>query len=124
MCPVSGCKNFGGHGYARSTFIDHLNTHCQKFLTNEIERVRAVQASYSHIKVVPKENDLHIDFMKSECSDGLLGFTMFVGSKQSRSRGKERRSETPLGNEEIKAKFPQTHETWLKKRKPSKRNLT
>ena len=45
MCPVSGCKNFGGRGYARSTFIDHLNTHCQKFLTNEIERMRAVQAT-------------------------------------------------------------------------------
>ena len=45
MCPVSGCKNFGGRGYARSTFIDHLNTHRRKFLTNEIEKVRAEQAS-------------------------------------------------------------------------------
>ena len=45
MCPVNGCKNFGGRGYARSTFIDHLNTHCQTFLTSEIERTRALQAT-------------------------------------------------------------------------------
>ena len=79
---------------------------------------------YSPLKVVPKENDLHIDFMKSECSYGLLGSTMFVERKLSRLRGKERRSETPPGNEEIKATFPHTHETWFKKRKLSKRNLT
>ena len=47
MCPVSGCLNFGGRGYARSTFINHLNTHCRIFLTNEIERTRALQATTS-----------------------------------------------------------------------------
>ena len=47
MCPVSGCRNFGGRGYARSTFVNHLNTHSRILLTNEIERTRALQAATS-----------------------------------------------------------------------------
>ena len=45
MCPITGCKNFGGRGYARSTFIDHLNTHCLMLLANENERARALDAA-------------------------------------------------------------------------------
>lgn len=47
MCPISGCHNFGGRGYARSTFVNHLNTHCRIFLTNESERTWALQATSS-----------------------------------------------------------------------------
>ena len=43
-CPITGCKNFGERGYARSTFIAHLNTHCRTLLTDESEKSKALQA--------------------------------------------------------------------------------
>ena len=42
MYPLNGCRKFGGRGYARSTFINHLKTHRHIFLTNEIERTPAL----------------------------------------------------------------------------------
>ena len=45
MCPITGCKNFGGRGYPRSTFIDHLNRHRHIFLANESEKPKALQAA-------------------------------------------------------------------------------
>lgn len=45
MYPMNRCRNFGGRGYARWTFSNHLNTHRYIFLTNEIERTRALQST-------------------------------------------------------------------------------
>ena len=45
MYPVNRCRNFGGRGHARSTFINHLKTHRHIFLTNDIERTRVLQST-------------------------------------------------------------------------------
>ena len=45
MCPITGCHNFKGRGYARSTFIAHLNSHRNTFLVNESEKTKALQAA-------------------------------------------------------------------------------
>ena len=43
--PITGCKNFGGRGYARSTFIAHLNSHRHNFLVDVSEKIKALQAA-------------------------------------------------------------------------------
>ena len=46
MCPITGCKNFGGRGYARSTFIRHINNaHQHIMLSDETERTKALNAT-------------------------------------------------------------------------------
>ena len=43
-CPVTGCGNFGGRGFMRSTIVKHLNNHRDAIRSNPAERakVRAI----------------------------------------------------------------------------------
>ena len=46
MCPITGCKNFGGRGYARSTFVNHINnSHSHTILADDTEREKALEAT-------------------------------------------------------------------------------
>ena len=46
MCPIKGCTNFGERGYARSTFVRHINNfHTHIILADDTEREKVLEAT-------------------------------------------------------------------------------